>query len=111
MASEDNALKGTENASTIWKLLYLVAAFGFIFRLSNLWFAFHAQPFSWKKPVDLGFEILALPLPLWMGVGCRRMLNSELDKGMLSDRTYRICDYWIAHLLVSAYICLVLIRS
>jgi hypothetical protein len=68
MESEDRALKGTENTGMFWTLLYLMAAAAFIFRSVDVWFAFHAQPFGWKKPVDLGFEILLLPVPLVMAL-------------------------------------------
>ena len=110
MASEADALKGTENAGTIWTLLYLIATVELVFRVVDVWFAFHAQPFGWKKPVDLGFEILALPIPLWMGLAFRKTLKNELDKGLLSDRTYQICDCWIAQLLLLVYICMVIIH-
>ncbi|MGA3046244.1 MAG: hypothetical protein ABSD67_06450 [Terracidiphilus sp.] len=109
--SEADALKGTENAGAIWTLLYLVATVELLFRLVDVWFAFHARPSGWKKPIDLGFEILGLPIPLWMGLAFRRTLKDELDKSLLSERTYQICDYWIAQLLLLIYLCFVVVHQ
>jgi hypothetical protein len=63
-----------------------------------------------KISSTVAIEILALPIPLWMGLAFRKTLKDELDKCLLSDRTYQICDYWIAQLLLLVYICLVIIH-
>jgi len=46
-------------------------------------------------------------VPLIMGLAFRKVLNGELEKEMLSARTYRICDFWIAQLLLYAYFALI----
>jgi len=46
-----------------------------------------------------------------MSLAFRKMLRAELGKDLISMRTYRICDYWIAQLLLYAYFCLVIIQS
>jgi hypothetical protein len=33
-------------------------------------------------------------------------LKNELGKDLLSERTYQICDYWIALLLFTVYVVL-----
>jgi hypothetical protein len=42
-------------------------------------------------------------LPLLLGEAFRKVLKRELNKGLLSARTYEICDYWIANLLMLVY--------
>jgi len=111
MTIEDRALKGTEYTGLLWVGAYFAIAAALVGRSFHLWGALHAQPLGWKAPVDIGFELLVLPVPLLMSLAFRKMLRAELGKDLISMRTYRICDYWIAQLLLYAYFCLVIIQS
>jgi hypothetical protein len=100
---EDKALKGTEKAGTLWSIVYVLAALGFLRRMFDLWFACHELPFRWRAPIDSGFDMLFLPLPLLVGMAFRGLLKKELGKDLLSPRTYEICEYWVALLLLVVY--------
>jgi len=96
MASEDQALKGTEYTGLIWVSSYVMVAFAFLLRSLHAWDVFHVQPLSWKTSVIPVMGLVLVLSPLLMGLAFRKTLKKELGEDLLSERTYRICDFWIA---------------
>src|SRR5271157_5880114 len=107
MASKDQAVKGTDNTGLLWILVYFIAAALFLESVIHTWYAFYVRPFSWENPIDFCFKLLLMPIPLVISLIFRRTLKDELGKEFISERTYRICDYMLAQLLLFTYICLV----
>ena len=110
MESEDRELKGTENTGLLWIFIYFMAALAFVALAGNAWVAFDSQPFRWKTVVNFGFKFIVFPVPMMMGISFRGTLKRELDKDLLGERTYRICDLWIAKLLALVYLGLMAIQ-
>jgi len=107
MKLEDRDLSETEKARIQWGFVYFFAALTLL-RLA--WDTFLARPFSWHIAIDNGLGLLICPFPLLIGLMFRRLLKRELAKDLLSARTYQVCDYWIAQLLVFAYLAIMVIE-
>lgn len=107
MASEDQAMKGTENSSLFWVLVYMIAALAYLVALVGAWTTYREHQFNLMMAVKFCAELVALPIPLMMGRVFRKTLKNELGKGLLGERTFRMCDSWIPQLLLWSYICLV----
>jgi len=88
-----------------------MAVVAFLSCLFHVWIAFDVHPFTWKTPIDLCFGILALPIPMIIGLHFRKTLRNELYKDLLSERTYRICDRWISRLLLYVYMGFLLFQN
>jgi hypothetical protein len=110
MESDDRTLKGSENANILWLLVYMVVVSTFLVQVLHVWELTHAQPFSRWGAVNGGLGALFCLLPLCMGIAFRRLLKGELNKDLLSARTYKICDLWIAQLLFIAYMAMALVE-
>jgi hypothetical protein len=104
---EDRALKGTQYTWFLWQVVYVSMAFALLIRALNLWGAFLKGSYNWWHAISWGCALLMTAVPLIMGLAFRKVLNGELEKEMLSARTYRICDFWIAQLLLYAYFALI----
>jgi hypothetical protein len=105
--NEDRALKGTQYTWFLWQVVYVSVAFAFLIRALNLWGAFLTGSYHWWHAVGWGGALLMTAVPLIMGLAFRKVLKGELAKETLNARTYRICDFWIAQLLLYAYIALI----
>jgi hypothetical protein len=103
MENEDRALKGTQNAWYTWQVVYVGTFFVFLLRVACFVVDIPSRPFSWWHAVGGGIGPFLALVPLLMGLAFRKLLKDELGKEMLSARTYRICDYRIAQLLLFTY--------
>ena len=110
MESGDRALIGTESAGILWLLAYVFVAVTFLGQVFDVSHRIHMQPLTWWDAVNGGLGVLSSLFPLCMGLAFRKLLKGELNKDLLTTRTYKICDLWIAQLLLIAYIAMALVE-
>jgi hypothetical protein len=103
MEKEDRALQGTENAGMFWGVVYFLVFAVLLIRIINIWRAAHSQSFDWAGISENGMNLIYGILPGLVGLMFRKTLKKELNRGMLSDRTYKICNWHIALLLFFTY--------
>jgi len=108
MESPDRALRGTAATPELWGAVYMMLVFAVLSRVLRAWLLLEGKPIGWQDVVGLGVSLLVCPAPLLIGRAFRKLLKSEVNKSLLSQRTFKICNFWIAQLLVLAYIALVL---
>lgn len=108
MDSRDRALRGTAATPELWGAVYMMLVFAVLSRALHAWARFNGTAIDWQQAVVVGINILICPALLWMGIAFRSLLKSELNKNLLSLRTYKICNFWIPQILIMAYITMVL---
>ena len=108
MESNDRALKGTAAAPELWGAVYMLLVFALLVRALRAWEQFGGKPIGWQELVEIGVDLLICPAPLLVGIGFRRLVTRELGDSRLNTRTYKICNFRIAQLLVLTYITMVL---
>jgi hypothetical protein len=108
METRDQAMSGTAATPELWGAVYMMLAFAVLSRALRAWQQWSGHPFGWELLVNVGLDLLICPAPLLMGYAFRKLVTRELGKNHLSSRTYRICNYRIAQMLVVSYIAMVL---
>ena len=108
MRSRDRALRGTAAAPELWGGVYMMLAFVLLSRALHIWNQMNGQSFGQHQLFEIGLELTFYPAPLLLGSAFRKLMRIELSKSLLSQRTYKICNYWIAKVLILAYIAMVL---
>jgi hypothetical protein len=108
MQIRDRALRGTAAAYQLWGGVYMMLAFILLIRALHVWNQMNGQPFGQHQLFEIGLELTFYPAPLLLGCAFRKLMRIELSKSLLSQRTYKICNYWIAKVLILAYIAMVL---
>ena len=108
MGSRDRALRGTAATPELWAAVYMMLVFALVARVFHAWEKLGGKPIGWQDAIALGVDLLICPAPLLVGIAFQRLLKSEVNKSLLGQRAYKICNFWIAQLLIFAYITLVL---
>ncbi|HEY1904310.1 MAG TPA: hypothetical protein VGG56_17910 [Terracidiphilus sp.] len=108
MPSNDSALRGTGAAPELWGAVYMMLVFALFSRAFHAWMQYSGQPIGWQQTLEVGIPLVLCPAPLLMGIAFRRLIKSELSKGQLTQRTFKICNFWIAQLVILAYITMVI---
>jgi len=86
----------------------MMLAFVLLSRALHLWNQMKGQPVDQHELFEIGLELVFYPAPLLLGNAFRKLMRIELSKSLLSQRSYKICNYWIAKVLILAYIAMVL---
>jgi hypothetical protein len=107
MQSNDSALRGTGAAPELWGAAYMMLVFALFSRAVHAWLQFSGQPIDWQQALAVGFGILMCPAPLLLGIAFRKLIKSELSRNQLSQRTFKICNFWIPQLIILAYLTMV----
>jgi hypothetical protein len=108
MQNRDRALRGTAAAPELWGGVYMMLIFVILSRALHAWTRMEGQPIDWHQMVEFGAELLFCPAPLLLGNAFRKLMRIELSKNLVSQRTYKICNFWTAKVLMIAYIAMVL---
>ncbi|HUD14502.1 MAG TPA: hypothetical protein VMQ56_12690 [Terracidiphilus sp.] len=108
MQSRDRALRGTAAAYQLWGGVYMMLAFVLLTRALHVWNQMKGQPVGQHELFEIGLELVFYPAPLLLGNAFRKLMRGELRKSVINQRTYKICNYWIAKVLIIAYIAMVL---
>lgn len=108
MQSSDRALRGTSATPELWTAVYLMLVFDLCFRALRAWTTMGGKPIGWQDAVHIGVDMLVCPAPILIGMSFRKLLREEMSRNQLSSRTFTICNYWIAQMLVLVYVALVL---
>src|SRR5579863_3058791 len=103
MEDKDRAMQNTEYTGMYWDMVYISTALAFVIRAANDWKASRAHPLDWLEAVHIGMGLLYCLLPLFLGLAFRRNLKREMDRDLLSLRTFQICSLRIAMLLFFVY--------
>lgn len=111
MEDEDRALKNTEYAGMYWGLIYALTIINLLVRGASEWKAARIRPFDWMDGSLACMSFLYCLIPLLMGLVLRRTLRKEKDRELLSKRTYDICDFGIAQLLLFVYMGMIFFRK
>jgi hypothetical protein len=108
MESKHPAPRGLAATTELWGAVYLMLFFTLAARAFHAWQKLDGKPIGWQDVIPIAIDLLISPAPLLMGFSFQHWLKREVDRSQLSPRTYRICSFWIAQLLVLAYITMVL---
>jgi hypothetical protein len=108
MQSRDHALRGTAAAPELWGGVYMMLAFVLLTRALHTWSSLKGQPVDGQHLFEIGLELVFYPAPLLLGSAFRKLMRGELRKNVINQRTYKICNYWTAKVLILAYIAMVL---
>jgi hypothetical protein len=108
MESNDRALRFTAATPELWGAVYMMVAFTLGARAFHAWERLAGKPMEWQDAVAIAVDVLICPVPLLMGYSFRRLLKREVNRSLLNTRTYKICNFWIAQILIIAYITMVL---
>ncbi|MDR3774337.1 MAG: hypothetical protein P4L26_13360 [Terracidiphilus sp.] len=108
MESSDRALRGTAATPELWTAVYLMLVFDLCFRALRAWTQLDGKPIGWQEAVHIGVDLLVCPAPLLMAISFRKLLREEMSRNQLSSRSFTICNFWIAQLLVLVYVALAL---
>lgn len=108
MPNYDRAMKGTAATTELWGAVFMMLIFAIAARTFHAWQKLSGQPLSLAEIVPIVVDLLILPVPLVMGFAFRKLLRRELTKSRLNRRAYKICNFWIAQILVLAYVTMVL---
>lgn len=108
MASNDDALRGTAATPELWSAVYMMLVFAILSRALHALPQLKAQPIGWETAIQVGIDLLICPAPLLVGLAFRQRLKSEVSKNLMGLRTYKICNFRIAQLVILAYIAMVL---
>lgn len=108
METPDRALRGTAATPELWGAVYMLLVFTLVDRFFHTWQRFGGFPGNWQDGVVTAVDLLVCPVPLLMGISFQRLLKREAGRSLLNPRTYKICNFWIAQLLILAYVTMVL---
>jgi hypothetical protein len=108
MESNDSALKGTAATPELWGAVYMMLVFALLSRSLHAWERLAGKPVAWQDALEVAVDVLVCPAALWIGLSFQEMLKNELNRNNLSQRTYKLCNFWIARVLILAYIAIVL---
>jgi hypothetical protein len=108
METRHPAPKGLAATTELWGAVFLMLFFALAARAFHAWQRLEGKSFGWTDAIPIGIDLLVSPAPLLMGFAFQRWLKREVNRGQLEPRTYKICNFWIAQLLVLAYIAMVL---
>jgi hypothetical protein len=108
MENDDRALKRFAATPELWGAVYMMLIFTVSERAFHSWQRLAGKPIRWDEAAVVGIDLLVCPVPLLMGLAFRRLLRREARDGLLNARIYRVCNFWIAQLLVLAYVTMVL---
>ncbi len=108
MEDTDRALRGTSVTPELWTAVYLMLVFDLCFRALRAWTQMDGKPIGWPEIVHMGVDLLICPAPVLMGISFRKLLRDEMGHNQLNSRTFTICNYWIAQLLIIVYVALAL---
>lgn len=108
LQSKDRALRGTAATPELWGAVYMMLVFALLCRALRAWNRLEGQPLDWGQIVQVAVDLLICPAPILMGIAFRNLVRSEVRRNQITQRTYKICNFWIAQLLVLVYITLVL---
>jgi predicted transporter len=105
MEGKDRAmLQNTEYAGMYWGMVYILTVFAFLVRAANDWKVARNHPPDWLDATMMGMGLLYCLIPLFLGLAFRRALKREMDRDLLSPRTFQICSFRIAMLLIFVYL-------
>jgi len=108
MKLEDLDPNERKRARIEWGGAYMfvgIALFYWAFRSLHL---IHLQPVNWSDAINAGIYLVVCFVPLYAGSAFRKLLRGDLDKDLLSTRTYQICDSEIAQLVALSYLAMVI---
>jgi hypothetical protein len=108
LQSNDRALRGTAATPELWGAVYMMLVFALLCRALRAWNRLEGQPIDWQQILQVALDLLICPTPIFMGIAFRNLVKSEVRKNMITPRTFKICNFWIAQLLVLVYITMVL---
>jgi hypothetical protein len=63
---------------------------------------------GWEQGAEIAIELIFCPAPLLMGLAFRKLIRTERNYNRLSQRAYKVCNFWLAKVLIIAYIAMVL---
>jgi hypothetical protein len=108
MASNDPALRGTAATPELWAGVYMMLVFALLTRALHALNKLDGKTVGWEQGAEIAIELLFCPAPLLMGLSFRKLIKTELNRNRLSQRAYKVCNFWLAKLLIIAYIAMVL---
>jgi len=108
MQIKDRALKGTAATPELWGAVYMLLVFALLARALRAWERYAGRPLGWQDWIAIGVDLLICPVPLLVAIAFRRLVTRELGNSGINTRTYKMCNYRIAELLVFTYITMVL---
>jgi hypothetical protein len=108
METNDRALRFTAATPELWGAVYMMLIFTLAARAFHGWERLGGKQLEWPDALVIAVDLLVCPVPLVIGVAFRRLLKKEVHRSLLNSRTYRICNFWIAQILIIAYITMVL---
>lgn len=107
LQSNDRALRGTAATPELWGAVYMMLVFVLLSRALHAWNRLEGQPIGWQQILEVAVNLLICPAPIFMGIAFRNLVKSEVRKNLITLRTFKICNFWIAQLLILAYITMV----
>jgi hypothetical protein len=108
MQIRDRALRGTAAAPELWGGVYMMLVFVLLTRALHSWTTLKGQPLGGPQLFEIGLELVFYPAPVLLGCSFRKLMRGELRKNVINQRTFKICNYWIAKVLILGYIAMVL---
>ena len=108
MESNDPALRGTAATPELWAGVYMMLVFALLSRALKAWNRLEGQPIELGQIVQVAIDLLICPAPIFMGIAFRNLVKGEVRKNLVTPRTFKICNFWIAQLLILAYITMVI---
>jgi hypothetical protein len=108
MESNDPALRGTAATPELWAGVYMMLVFALLSRSLHALGRWDGKAIGWQQGIEIAVELLFCPAPLLMGIAFRKLIKTELNCNRLSQRAYKVCNFWLAKVLIIAYIAMVL---
>jgi len=108
MESNDPALRGTAATPELWAGVYMMLVFALLSRSLHALNRYDGKTFDWQQGVEIAVELLFCPAPLLIGLAFRKLIRTERNCNRLSQRAYKVLNFWLAKLLIIAYIAMVL---
>jgi hypothetical protein len=108
LQSNDRALRGTAATPELWGAVYMMLVFALLSRALKAWNRLEGQPIELGQIVQVAIDLLICPAPIFMGIAFRNLVKGEVRKNLVTPRTFKICNFWIAQLLILAYITMVI---
>jgi hypothetical protein len=108
MQSNDPALRGTAATPELWAGVYMMLVFALLSRALHAVSRWDGKPIDWQQGVTIAVELLFCPAPLLIGMSFRRLIRSEMRCNRISQRAYKVFNFWLAKVLIIAYIAMVI---
>jgi hypothetical protein len=108
LQSNDRALRGTAATPELWGAVYMMLVFALLCRALKAWNRLEGQPIELGQIIQVAVDLLICPAPIFMGIAFRNLVKREVRKNLITPRTFKICNFWIAQLLVLVYIAMVI---